>query len=336
MRDIVVVGASAGGVEALRAFVAGLPADLPASVLVVLHLPAGGTSALPAILGRSGELPAHTARHGQPMELGHIYVAPPNHHLLVLDGTTALSHGPTENGRRPAINALFRSAAIGAGPAVTGILLSGVLDDGVAGLASIGSRGGLVMVQDPEEALYPSMPRHALDALRVDHVLPVADMGAVLAKVTREDVELDGAPAPSSLMRLENDIARRDPAAQLSREPEQLGRISGFNCPDCDGSLVEVEPGTTYRCRVGHAWTAEALLEAQGNAWERAMWAAVRTLEEKASLSRRMADRALGRGNSGLAGRYRNIADEAAAAASVLREPLDVSGQPSPEELTRS
>jgi two-component system chemotaxis response regulator CheB len=171
-RDLVVVGASAGGVEALREFAAGLPGDLAASVLVVLHLPAGGTSALPAILSRSGPLPARSARTGMPMEHGVIYVAPPNHHLIVLDGQVALSHGPTENGRRPAINALFRSAAVTAGPRVTGVLLSGVLDDGVAGLVSIASRGGRTIAQDPAEALYPGMPRHAMQSLAVDHVLP--------------------------------------------------------------------------------------------------------------------------------------------------------------------
>ena len=331
-RDLVVVGASAGGVEALCGFVAGLPPDLAASVLVVLHLPAGGTSALPAILDRAGPLPARTARHGQELEYGAIHVAPPNHHILVADGRVALSHGPTENGRRPAINALFRSAAMDAGPAVIGVLLSGVLDDGVAGLVSIVSRGGVTVVQDPDEALYRSMPRHALATLHVDHVLPVGDMGAALAKLTREEVEVAGTPASTSLMLMENDIAATDAVAQHGREPEQIGRISGFTCPDCDCSLVEVEPGTRYRCRVGHAWTAEALLDAQGAAWERALWAAIRTLEEKASLSRRMADNARDRGNHSLAERYLLLAEEATEAAALLREPLTVAGRRGPRE----
>lgn len=185
-RDLVVVGASAGGVEALQAFVAGLPADLPAAVLVVLHVPASGTSALPAILSRSGPLPAVSARTGAPLTHGVIQVAPPDRHLLVTDRKLALSDGPKEKGHRPSIDSLFRSAALAMGPAVSGVLMSGVLDDGVAGLAAIAARGGLAMVQDPEEALYPSMPVHALRRLAVDYVLPARDFGGMLAEVARE------------------------------------------------------------------------------------------------------------------------------------------------------
>jgi two-component system chemotaxis response regulator CheB len=330
-RDLVVVGASAGGVEALREFAAGLPGDLAASVLVVLHLPAGGTSALPAILSRSGPLPARSARTGMPMEHGVIYVAPPNHHLIVLDGQVALSHGPTENGRRPAINALFRSAAVTAGPRVTGVLLSGVLDDGVAGLVSIASRGGRTIAQDPADALYPGMPRHAMQSLAVDHVLPAGAVGAALDKLSREEVEVHDAPAPSRLMRLENEIATSDTSAQIGHDPEALGHMSGFTCPDCDGALIEMAPGNRYRCRIGHAWTAEALLDAQGLAWERALWMAVRTLDEKAALSRRMAEHARERGSTGVATRYDQLAEEAMEAAKLLREPLRAAGRHDPE-----
>jgi two-component system chemotaxis response regulator CheB len=328
-----VVGASAGGVEALRDFVSGLPADLAASVLVVLHLPAGGSSALPAILDRSGALPACSAKDGMPLRHGIIYVAPPNHHLLVLDDRIALSHGPTENGRRPAIDALFRSAAIANGPRVVGVLLSGVLDDGVAGLVSITGCGGKVVVQDPDEALYPGMPRHAMQALAVDHVLPAAEMGDALDKISRDEVDLNGAPAPSGLLRLENVIATADSSAQVGRDPAELGHMSGFTCPDCDGALVEMAPGGRYRCRVGHAWTGEALLDAQGLAWERALAAAVRTLDEKAALSRRMADQARERGSGVLASRYDLHAAEALEAAALLREPLDVADHRALEEM---
>ncbi|OLF17244.1 chemotaxis protein CheB [Actinophytocola xanthii] len=326
-RDVIVVGASAGGVEALQGFVAGLPHELAASVLVVLHLPPGGSSALPAILQRAGELPVAAARHGEALVHGRVYVAPPNHHLLLLDGTVALSHGPTENGRRPAINALFRSAAIAAGPATTGVLLSGVLDDGVAGLLSIVSRGGTVVVQDPEEALFPTMPRHALASLRVDHVLPVRAIGSLLDKLSREEVEIGSAPAPSRLMRLENDIATTDSPAHARHDPAQLGPVSGFTCPDCDGALVEMSPATRYRCRVGHAWTAEALLNALGGSWERALSIAIRTLDEKAALSKRMADQARERGSTELAGRYNHNAAEAMDAAALLRGPLEVAAR---------
>lgn len=332
-RDLIVVGASAGGVEALRDFAAGLPADIPASVLVVLHLPAGGTSALPAILGRSGALPACSAKDGMPLTHARIYVGPPNHHLLVVDDSIALSHGPTENGRRPAIDALFRAAAIVGGPRVMGVLLSGVLDDGVAGLVAIAGRGGKVLVQDPDEALYPGMPRHAMQALDVDHVLTAAAMGGVLDKLCRDEVEPNGAPAPPSVLRLENAIATAASSALPGRDPEELGHMSGFTCPDCDGALVEISPGSRYRCRVGHAWTGEALLDAQGLAWERALAAGIRTLDEKAALSRRMADRARKRGSSALATRYDLHAAEALEAAALLREPLDVADGRTLEEM---
>jgi two-component system chemotaxis response regulator CheB len=321
-RDLIVVGASAGGVEALRTFAAGLPADLAAAVLVVLHLPAGGTSALAAILSRSGPLRAVSAHAGNPLTHGQIQVAPPDHHLLVRDGTVALSRGPTENGHRPSINALFRSAAMAAGPAVTGVLLSGALDDGVAGLVSIASRGGMAMVQDPGEALYPSMPEHALRNLDPDYVLPATDMGAVLAKVAQEGVDIAVAPPPSRLLSMENEITMNLEAGHpTEQEPGRLGVMSGLTCPDCDGTLVEMEPAR-FRCRVGHAWTADALLEAQTSAWERALWAAVRTLDEKVSLGRRMADFARQRGSDRLSTRYLHDVEEASAAADVLRRYL--------------
>jgi two-component system, chemotaxis family, protein-glutamate methylesterase/glutaminase len=333
-RNLIVVGASAGGVEALREFVAVLPSDLLATVMVVLHLPAGGTSALPAILSRSGPLPAYSARDGMRIEQGAIYVAPPNHHMLLVHGALALSHGPTENGRRPAINALFRSAAIVGGPRIVGVLLSGVLDDGVAGLVSIASRGGKTLVQDPDDALHPGMPQHAIRTLAIDHVLPVKAMGSVLDKLSREEVELNDAPAPSAMMRLENEIATTDASAQTGRNPDRLGHMSGFTCPDCDGGLVELTPGSRYRCRIGHAWTAEALLDAQGAAWERALWAAIRTLNEKASLSRRMADHARERGNGRIADRYDLLAAEALDAAALLRAPMQVAGHREPSPST--
>lgn len=326
-RDLIAVGASAGGVEALRAFANGLPPDLPASVLVVLHLPAGGTSALAPILDRSGPLPASVAKDGQRLDPGRILVASPDHHLLVMDGHVALSHGPTENGHRPSINALFRSAAVAGGPTVTGVQLSGALDDGVAGLVAIASRGGLVMVQDPAEALYSSMPEQAMRQVHPDFVLPARDMGEALAKIAATAVDLAGAPPPSDLLTLENEITMNGESGQHTEsEPSRLGSVSTFTCPDCQGALIEMETGR-YRCRVGHAWTADALLEAQGSAWERALWAALRTLEEKIELSRRMAASASQRDHARLAERYQHECGEAEAAAEVLRNYL-TSGLP--------
>jgi two-component system, chemotaxis family, protein-glutamate methylesterase/glutaminase len=224
-RDLIVVGASAGGVEALRQFASGLPHDLAASILVVLHLPPGGTSALPAILRAAGPLRAVGAQHGMELEHGWIYTARPNHHLLVTDGSLALSHGPTENGRRPAINALFRSAALAGGPRVTGVLLSGMLDDGVAGLIAIAGGGGTVLVQDPDDAIYPSMPRHAMQALPIDHVVRAGAMGVILDKISREEIPPIAGRAPSRALRWENEIAAARVVARAAadRRPAAAG-----------------------------------------------------------------------------------------------------------------
>lgn len=195
-RDVVVVGASAGGVEALQATVGGLPARLQACVLVVLHTRADADSALPAILTRAGPLPARAARHGEAMEGGHIYTATPDHHLLVMEGVLRLSHGPTVRGHRPSIDLLFRSAAEAFGAAVTGVLLSGMLDDGVAGLVAITALGGRTIVQDPGDALFTQLPAQALRTFPPDYVVRAADVGAVLAG-DRTRASADPAPPPT-------------------------------------------------------------------------------------------------------------------------------------------
>jgi two-component system chemotaxis response regulator CheB len=318
-RHVVVVGASAGGVEALGGLVAGLPSELAAAVLVVLHMPAGGTSALPAILNRTSPLPAVRARDREPLRAGHLHIAVPDHHLLVVDGEMALSHGPTENGRRPAINALFRSAAVAYGPAVTGVLLSGVLDDGAAGLHAIARQGGTVVVQDPDDALFRGMPEHALRVVTPDHVVKAAEIGAVLAKVTA--TEPGTGTASDDLLRWENALAS---GASPPRDAEEMGLPSEFSCPDCGGVLADIAHGQRFRCRVGHAWTAEALLSAQGPALERAIWTALRSLDEKAALCRQMAAGARARGSDHIAERYDQQAEETADAARVLRRQLGV------------
>ncbi|WP_229371365.1 chemotaxis protein CheB [Umezawaea beigongshangensis] len=321
-RDLVVVGASAGGVEALRAFVAGLPADLPAAVCVVLHLPSGGNSALASILSRSGPLPAFTAENGQPLEKGCVYVAPPGHHLLVPDGVLHLSHGPTENGHRPAVDVLFRSAAVSHGPRTIGVQLSGALDDGAAGMVALAARGGLVIVQDPDDALYRSMPESVLRYTEADHVLPAGKMGEVVREHAGHVVDEDVVDDVSPLTKMEALVASRDGGA-VADEVNDFGVPSGLSCPDCSGGLVRLnDTSTRFRCRVGHAWTADALLEAQSTTLEKALWTALRTLEEKATLARRMHDGALGKYHERLVSRYRRTEEEANEAATVLREHL--------------
>ena len=317
-RDLIVVGASAGGVEALREFVRGLPGDLPAAVLVVLHLPAGGSSALAAILGRSGPLRAVTARPNLPLELGTVAVAPPDHHLLVVDGEMVLSRGPTESGHRPAVDALFRSAARARGPRVIGVQLSGSLDDGAAGLVAVASRGGLVVVQDPEDALYPAMPKAALRLLNADHVLPATEMGTLMRRLTTEPVESRVPGVMSELDAREIDISLHGDRGS-GHDLTDLGEMSGFACPDCDGVLVQLAGTDRFRCRVGHAWTEEALLSAHGERLEHALWTAYRIVEEKANLARRMEQTARERDNQGLAQRHADSAKEASSAAVALR-----------------
>lgn len=320
-RDLVVVGASAGGVEALCEFVAGLPTDLAAAVLVVLHLPPGGVSFLPAILERAGPLPVSSAGPGEQLQYGHLYTAPPDFHLMIEDGRLRLSRGPTENGHRPAIDATLRSAAHARGPGVIGVLLSGSLDDGVAGLSVVKARGGLVMVQDPAEALFPTMPENALTRVNVDHVLPCREMGAELAALVDDLVDGTAAPPLSALDNAEVQAASAH-EYQVTNLPEVVDvSPSGFACPDCQGVLFALDgPGTRYRCRVGHAWTAQALFERQSQEIENALWAALRALEEKRDLAMRMTKDAEEHGFPSVAGRYRRHQDESSHAVRVLRQ----------------
>lgn len=268
-RSAVAMGASAGGVEALRTVVAGLPIDLPAAVLVVLHMPSSGTSVLGRILDRAGPLPAHTAEHGAPIEPGTVYVAPVNRHLMLAGDRIALSGGPRENGHRPAIDVLFRSAAHTLRDRAIGVILSGNLDDGVAGLGAIASRGGTTVVQDPDDAQYRAMPENALRSVRVDHVTPAAKIGPVLA-----------------------DVLARPPHTQDPPEPLD-------------------------------AWADERLpaRDAQTDEAERALWVALRTLDEKARLGRRILD-TLGESPTGLVDRYRQAVQECEEAADALRRML--------------
>ncbi|MEV5712563.1 chemotaxis protein CheB [Amycolatopsis mediterranei] len=317
-RDLVVAGASAGGVEALRTMVAGLPADFPAAVVVTMHLGAGTHSALARILDRVGPLPATTACHGAPIEPGTVQVAPPDRHLLTEDGRLILTRGPTENGHRPAVNATFRSAALTRGPRVIGVILSGALDDGAAGLRAIVDRGGLAVVQDPADALYSGMPENALAVVDTEHVAPAAEIGAVLDKLVRLPVEPFEVPSPPDALLLEDRIARE--AVRLGAlTPAQRSAGSGYTCPDCQGSLTEVDPAGRYRCRIGHAWSAPALLDAHSGEFQLALMKALRALDEKVALVRKLAAQASARRPRGLAERYTASAREAADAAETLR-----------------
>ncbi|ORW73254.1 chemotaxis protein CheB [Mycobacterium saskatchewanense] len=317
---VVAIGASAGGVEALSRMVAGLSADVPYAYLVALHLPAGAPSVLAGILDRSGPLPAVAAEDGAPLEPGRIYVSVPDRHLMVADRRVLLSQGPTENGYRPAINALFRSAALAFGARAVGVLLSGVLDDGVLGLAAIRSRGGTTIGQSPGDALFPAMPTNAIDAGVVDRQAAAADIGAALKELSQREIA-DPGMRPDSAMELENRIAMM-PRFSTNFESGKLGPHSGYTCPDCNGSLAAVSDGN-FRCQVGHAWTAEALLTARDDEVEGALWIALRSLQEKARLVRGLADKA---GPGALSRRYTATAEEIERALAVLSDRLASSG----------
>ena len=279
---MVVIGASAGGVGALIDLVAGLPAGLPAAVLVVLHVPPYSPSALPEILTRSGPLDAVHPEDGDPIRPGRIYIAAPDHHLLVEEGRVAVKRGPKENRHRPAVDALFRSAAFVCGPRVVGVVLTGALDDGTSGLWTVKRRGGVAVVQDPVEAAYGDMPMSALEQVEVDHTLPAAEMGPLIGRLV-------GRPAPAEpevseeeqrLLEMEVKIATRDNA--FERGIIGMGELTPFTCPECHGALVRLGVGRAgrFRCHTGHAFTPGALLAGITETAEDPLWQAMRGLEE--------------------------------------------------------
>lgn len=282
-RDILLIGASAGGVQALSDIVTQLPQDLPAAVFVVMHISPSGTSAMPAILSRAGRLPAVHPKDGEPILPGRIYVAPPDHHLVVEPGHVRLSRAPTENGHRPAVDVLFRTAAHVYRERTVGVVLTGNLDDGTAGLATLKRLGGTAIVQDPEEADYPGMPLSALRAVAVDHVLPLLEIGPLLDRLARKPVE----PPESALAQGDGDMKDK---LEWGDDREKGEFASGLTCPECGGALFEQSQlGIVhFRCRTGHAYSPESLLAEQGDALEASLWAAVRALEENAALARRM------------------------------------------------
>ena len=325
--DIIVVGASAGGVEALSTLVSALPADLPAAVCIVLHIPPQATSMLPRILQRCTALTVVAARDHMRSEPGTIYVAPADHHMMVHTGHLRVMRGPRENRHRPAVDPLFRSAALAYGPRVVGVVLTGALDDGTAGLQAIKSAGGVAIVQDPDEAWYPSMPLSALENVRVDYRLPVAEIGAELARLAYEAVDPAPAGATPPQLELESRISEMDSAAMQGEA--RPGHPSPFSCPECKGVLWEIEDGALmrFRCRTGHAYGAESVLAEQSETLEAALWAALNTLEEHAVLSRRLRDRATDRGHAALAARFAEKVREAEQHMLVIRSVL-LRGEP--------
>ncbi len=273
-RDVIAIGASAGGVELLLDLVPRLPAELPASVFIVVHMPAGHKSTLPELLSHRGPLPAKHPLHDEKIAPGQIYIAPPDNHLMIRQGSMEVVRGPKENGHRPAADVLFRTASSAYGARVIGVVLSGYGDCGTAGMMSIKARGGVGVVQAPETARASDMPRSVLARVGVDHVVPPAELPGLLARLAAAQ---PGPEAPVG-----------DFVKQL--EGEELGTRAEVVCPICDGVLTETQPGVFqhFRCHVGHAFSLESLVREQSEELERTLWAAVRALEESAALSRRL------------------------------------------------
>lgn len=331
---IVTIGASAGGVQALKSLVDCLPEDLPAAVCVVLHVPSGHPSRLPEILNRSRRLPAAHAADGERIQAGRIYVAPPDHQLLVADGFLRVVRGPRENRQRPAVDPLFRSAARSYGPQVIGVILSGALDDGTAGLKDVKARGGIAIVQDPQEAETDSMPRSALLHVQVDHCLPIAGIARRIVELLAQPVFREPVEPPSAQLEFEIEADALETAA-LADDAPRPGRLSALTCPECHGPLWEIDDGqlVRYRCRVGHAFSSQTMVVEQSQAVERALWMGLRALEESATLTRRLAKRAAEQKAMHSAQRFNERAEYIEAQADVLRTTLQSWELPAAELL---
>jgi len=324
-RDTIVIGASAGGVQALSTLVKCFPGDLPATVLIVLHIPADAPSMLPEILARESSLPVTHAKHGEPIEHGRVYVALPDHHLLIEGDRLKLVHGPKENLHRPSIDTLFRSAALWAGPRVIGVILTGARDDGTVGMRAIKQRGGITIVQDPLEAPFASMPLSVLRNIAVDYSLPLREIGPLLQELSRQSVEQERSyPVPEEL-EIEAKIAGQElEAGELIASVEKLGRVSKLTCPDCHGALWEIKDDDVlrFRCHVGHAYSAESLTEGQAQTLDMALWSAVRALEEQMILARRIVERARKANHARAAENFERRAQVAERNSSVIRRLL--------------
>ena len=322
--DTIVIGASAGGVQALRTLVEGLQKDLPAAVFIVLHIPAEPPSVLPEILARDCPLPVAHAVNDEMIVPGRVYVAPPDQHLLIEKRHIKLVHGPKENLHRPSIDALFRSAARWAGPRTIGVILTGARDDGTSGMRAIKSRGGITIVQDPAEAAFPSMPMSVMQDIKVDYSIPLFEIAPLLARLAGKTAEEQGRyPVPEDL-EIETRIAQQDMESdEMLASVEKLGTISKLTCPDCNGALWEIDDEMLrYRCHVGHAFSADALSEGQTQMLEVALWSAVRALEEQMILSRRIVERARKANHTRAAKIFEERAEEAEKHSSSIRQLL--------------
>ncbi len=316
-KDIVLIGGSTGSSAVLKAVMAQLPPNLPASLFISTHVPTDSPGYLSEMLSHCGTLPVTQAVDGQPIERGHVYVAAPDRHLLLMGTTIRLGEGPRENMARPAIDPMFRSGALSFGPRAVGVVLTGLLDDGASGLHAIKACGGTAVVQHPLDAEADQMPLAALQAVEVDHVVAKAALAPLLVALTRDDA--GPARRPSDDVRLEVEIAA---GARLgSARLRQIANPSPLSCPDCHGVLSEMRETRPlrYRCQIGHSYTAEALA-AHGDEIDEAIRVAMRVMEERVTLVERMALDARRTGRDAVAELYEARAAEYRRYADTLRE----------------
>jgi two-component system chemotaxis response regulator CheB len=319
-RDVLAIGTSAGGFEALRFLAGEFSRNFPASVVVTIHLSNQFRSELDAILTQAGPLPASFAVDGEKLERSHIYIAPTERHLIVESGHLRLGSGPRENHARPALDPLFRSAALCCGPRTVGAVLTGTLGDGAAGLSALKQAGGITVVQDPSDAAFAEMPTTALLRSHPDHVVGLAGMPALFEKLARQSAGQE-VPAPGHLQ-YEVNIARGGRGSMS--EMDHIGRRSVLACPDCHGVMWEIDDGelVRYRCHVGHAYSAEIMSLALDENLKQAFGSALRALDERTALARKLEGQATTSGRTRVAESWAAKALEFEAEANIIRDSI--------------
>jgi two-component system chemotaxis response regulator CheB len=320
IRDVVVIGASAGGVEALQRLFRSLPSDLPATFLVVLHIPPYTPSALNDVLSRETFMPVISVIEDQPLEAATVYVASADHHLMMVEEGLRVTRGPKECRSRPAIDVLFRSASVVHEERVIGVILSGALDDGTAGLWAVKDRDGLALVQDPGEAGHDSMPKSAIQHVAVDFTGTVEELASEIARQVQTSIEPKEAQPSNERHLIENGISINGKG--LDTGVMGLGKISNYTCPDCHGVLVQIQEGSIvrFRCHTGHAFSVKTLIADVNAAIDKGLWDTLRAVEERIMLLRQMADLSEEDGSFADAKRYRTQANKAEDRLNPLRE----------------
>jgi two-component system chemotaxis response regulator CheB len=319
LKAVVTIGASAGGVQALMTLLQQLPDTLEAAVFVVLHIPAHTPSQLPAVLQRATRMPVAFGKDGEEIRAGRVYLAQADRHLMIDGNKIRVTRGPKESRARPSIDVLFRSAAISFGPQVIGVVLTGALDDGTAGLWTVKDMGGKALVQDPNGAEYRSMPESAAAHVEVDATLSITDLAKEISRLTQEGLNMAKTP-PRPGTKMENMIAAEGNA--LNSGVMTLGRVSGYTCPDCHGALVQIEEGSIvrFRCHTGHAFSLKALLVEVSESIDTGLWDTLRAIEERIMLLKQMAEIASKAGSIETAASCRQQASDAEIRIKPIRE----------------